>query len=439
MKIPMNTYAHHQGANTQVTRNSVIDLRLSGALSLLVLLTLMLYGLNTWAASTFTLEQILASAEQSNPTVRIARAQEDAAIASVTTAKAYINPEFEFGAGPSRYRSGSNEVKNNWGVGLSQPLEFSGVRSARQSIAESNVKVAGVGRELNRLELRTRVKDAFYNVLQRQAILKLVEDDRNLLQQIRDRVKLRVEVGEAPRYDLIRAETESLAAERDYQAALVRVAEGKAYLHGLVGATMPSDYDLSGDLPLANTLPSLPSLRAQVEQSPQLQQIRAASEAAEAKLRLEERLRNPGLTLKAGVDQDPDLTSLRLGVAIPLPLWSQRQGQIAEAAAGVRQVQAILSDRELTLNRELESAYQRYLIAQQQVIAFENGLLGQSEAVLKTAESAYRFGERGILDYLDAQRTFRIVRRDYIAARYDYVSAMLEIERLLGAELLPTT
>ena len=56
--------------------------------------------------------------------------------------------------------------------------------------------------------------------------------------------------------------------------------------------------------------------------------------------------------------------------------------------------------------------------------------------MLKTAESAYRFGERGILEYLDAQRTFRAVRKDYLAARYDYVSVMLEIERLLGTEIL---
>jgi cobalt-zinc-cadmium efflux system outer membrane protein len=58
--------------------------------------------------------------------------------------------------------------------------------------------------------------------------------------------------------------------------------------------------------------------------------------------------------------------------------------------------------------------------------------------VLKTAEAAYRFGERGILDYLDAQRTFRSVRKDYLTARYDYVSAMLETERLLGSEIFPT-
>jgi cobalt-zinc-cadmium efflux system outer membrane protein len=389
-----------------------------------------------YAAPAFTLPDVIENALRQNPTIDIARAQEEAAQAAVTTAKSYLNPEVEAGVGPSRNRSGTHEVDKNWGVALSQPLEFPGVRRARQSVAESNVKVAGMGRELTRIELRARVKDAFYDVLQRQAVLKLVEGDRNLLQQIRERVKLRVDVGESPRYELIKADTELLAAERDYQAALVRITEGKAYLRGLIGVSMPMDYELNGELPLANSLPSLESLRGQVEQSPQLLQIKAASETAEAKLRLEERLRNPGLTLKAGIEQDPDLTSLRFGLAIPLPLWNQRQGQIAEAAAGVRQVQAMLSDRELALRRDLEAAYQRYLIARQQVSSFENGLLNQSEAVLKTAESAYRFGERGILEYLDAQRTFRAVRKDYLTARYDYVSVMLEIERLLGTEIL---
>jgi cobalt-zinc-cadmium efflux system outer membrane protein len=185
-------------------------------------------------------------------------------------------------------------------------------------------------------------------------------------------------------------------------------------------------------------LPSISTLRDQISQSPQLKQVRAASQTADAKLRLEQNLRNPGLTLKAGIEQDPDLTSYRLGLALPLPLWNQRQGQIAEAAANVNQVQAVLSDRELALTRDLDSSYQRYIIAQNQVASFESGLLAQSESVLKVAEAAYRYGERGILEYLDAQRVYRIVKKDYLAAKFDYVSAMLEIERLLGFELLQT-
>ena len=295
--------------------------------------------------------------------------------------------------------------RSNWGLALAQPLEFSDVRKARREIAESNVNYVSLNTEINQVELRSKVKQGFYQVLQRQDGLRLMEEDRNLLQQIRERVKLRVDVGESPKYELIKADTEALAAERDYQAALVRVAEAKAFLQGLVGPSMPASYQVTGELPLKQSLPAIESLRDQVRQSPYLMQGRAASQTADAKLHLEQSLRNPGLTLKAGIEQDPDLTNFRLGIAVPLPLWNQRQGQIAEAVANINQVQAQLSERELALNRDLESSYQRYSIAKNQLNSFENGLLAQAESVLKIAESAYKYGERGILEYLDAQRT----------------------------------
>jgi len=390
----------------------------------------------SYAADGYSLQQVIDLAFNEHPSVRVAKAQEAAAIANVTTAKSFLNPEIEVGTGPSRYRSGSNDTRTNWGVALAQPLEFPDVRKARREIAESNVNYVSLNTEINQVELRSKVKQGFYQVVQRQDTLRLMEDDRNLLQQIRDRVKLRVDVGESPKYELIKADTEALAAERDYQAALVRVAEAKAFLQGLVGPSMPANYQVIGELPLKQSLPTIESLRDQVTQSPYLKQVRAASQTADAKLRLEQNLRNPGLTLKAGVEQDPDLTSFRLGLAVPLPLWNQRQGQIAEATANINQVQAQLSDRELALNRDLESSYQRYLIAKNQLNSFENGLLAQAESVLKVAESAYKYGERGILEYLDAQRTYRLVKKDYLTARFDYVAAMLEVERLVGNQLL---
>ncbi|MPS49422.1 TolC family protein [Methylobacillus sp.] len=400
-------------------------------------LCIMVFGQASSAVAGYTLPDLIDVAMQYNPALGIAAAQQDAAQAEVTTASTYRNPQVEAVMGPSRYLTpGGQGDKRNWNVGLSQPLEYPWVRDARIAAAQSGTKVAEAGTELIRIELRSRVKNAFYDVIQRKAVLKLVEGDRNLLQQIRERVKLRVDVGEAPRYELIKADTEALAAERDYQSALVRVNEGKAYLRGLLGSSIPIEYDVEGELPMGYGLPSLEALRDQVVHSPHLSRVRAETETAEARLKLEERLRNPGLTLKASVEEDPDLRQMRFGVAIPLPLWDRRQGPIAAASADVRRTLATLNDRELGLRRDMESAYQRYLIAQQQLAAFENGLLSQAESVLKVAEAAYRFGERGILEYMDAQRTFRAVRKDYLAAKFDYVSSMLEIERLLGTELL---
>lgn len=388
------------------------------------------------ATPAYTLGQLLEIAAEQNPAINISRAREDSASAAVITANTYINPQLEVGAGPSHYRTPGVGGNSNYGVSLSQPIDFPSVRAARRQIAESNVRVAGLGTELTLRDVRIRVKSAFYDVLQRQAVLVLAEADRNLLKDIRERVKLRVNVGESPKYELIKADTESLAAERDYHAAVVKVREAKAYLRGLVNAVIPENYDVQGELPLSSSLPGMDELRDKVNAAPQLKQIRAAVQSSEANLKLQQELVNPGLTVRAGIEQDPDLRQLRLAVTLPIPVWDQRKGPISQAEAEVREVNAVLTDREVAIKRDIEAAYQRYLIAQQQVAAFENGLLTQAESVLKVAEAAYRFGERGILDYLDAQRTKRVVRKDYLAARYEYINTMLEIERLLGYELL---
>jgi len=243
-------------------------------------------------------------------------------------------------------------------------------------------------------------------------------------------------VGDSPRYELIKADTELIAAERDAQAAKLKIYESKLYLKGLIGKSIPDEFDVIGVMPNTGIKLDISQIRNEIKNSPKLKQIKAASEVAENRLRLEEKLINPGVTLKAGVNQDPDLTEYRFGLSIPLPLWNQRQGQIGEATANYQEVQAQLSDQELTLTRDVESAYQRYLIAQQQVSSFETGLLDQAESVLKVVEAAYRYGERGILEYLDAQRTFRLVKKDYLTARHDYVVAILDIEQLLGIELM---
>ena len=62
--------------------------------------------------------------------------------------------------------------------------------------------------------------------------------------------------------------------------------------------------------------------------------------------------------------------------------------------------------------------------------ALESGIVRQAESALRVAEAAYRFGERGFLEVLDAQRVFRAARSELIAARYELATAWVEIERL---------
>ena len=406
--------------------------------NLFLMIFLGLFSNSVWCVPQYTLEDLIDIAKRENPILDVLKAKEDAAKSSVVTAESFLNPEIEAGSGPSKYRtpSTSTNQKQNWGVTLSQPLEFPNVRSARKAVAESRVNYAGSVTEATIINLSLQIKKAFYEVLQNEAILKIAEGDRDALNDIRGRVALRVEVGEAPRYELIKADTELIAAQRDADAAKLRIYESKLYLRGLVSKSIVDTFDVTGTLPPSDIALNMEQLKDDINKSPRLKQIKASSEIAENRLRLEEKLINPGVTLKAGVDQDPDITSYRFGLSIPIPIWNQRQGLIGQAAANYREVQAQYTDQELALRRDIEAAFQRYLIAQQQVKTFESNLLTQAESVLKVAESAYRYGERGILEYLDAQRTYRLVRKDYLASRYDYIVAILEIEQLLGMDIL---
>jgi cobalt-zinc-cadmium efflux system outer membrane protein len=405
---------------------------------ILSLFLITLLSSTAFSAPQYTLQDLIDIAKRENPVLDVLKAREDAAKSSVVTAESFLNPEIEAGSGPSKYRTPSTNPnqKQNWGVTLSQPLEFPNVRSARKAVAESRVNYAGSVTEATIINLSLLIKKAFYDVLQNEAILKIAEGDRDALKDIRERVALRVEVGEAPRYELIKADTELIAAQRDADAAKLRIYESKLYLRGLVSKSIVDTFDVTGALPASDITLNMEQLKDDIAKSPRLKQIKASSEIAENRLRLEEKLINPGVTLKAGVDQDPDITSYRFGLSIPIPIWNQRQGLIGEAAANYREVQAQYTDQELALRRDIEAAFQRYLIAQQQVKTFESSLLSQAESVLKVAESAYRYGERGILEYLDAQRTYRLVRKDYLASRYDYIVAILEIEQLLGMDIL---
>lgn len=388
-------------------------------------------------AETLTLDAILQLLDAHNPTLIGAQARRESARAALTTARAYPNPEIEGGAGASTglgqgALSGSNEM-----LYLSQPLDLPFVREARRKVADAGIVSADEANRAVWLTVRAQARLTFYDILRRQAELAIAEDNERLLGEIRDKVKLKVEVGEAARYETVKADAEWLNAMKLRESAAVRVEDAKSALRALFGAALPMEFDTEGELPNPpGDLPSLESLRETVlNQQPALQLTRAEVQKAEAKLRLEEKLRYPQPTLRAGVERDPGLEQWRIGLSLPLPLWNQRQGPIGEALADLKQSEAQANQQALAVLRELENAYNRYRIAHRQVETFEAGLLKQAENALKVAEAAYRLGERGILDYLDAQRTYRGVRNDYLNARFDRQGAVIDLERLTAADL----
>lgn len=396
-----------------------------------------LLPLHAVAAETpsYSVEQLIALGMANNQNIQAAESGVAAAQSGVVSARAYPNPELETTVGRVRARQPGAIEGSALTVGLIQRLDLPNVRNARERVAQSGVALANSEKTVIASEVRARIKLAYFNVLRRQEELKAAQENNELIQQIFNRVKVRVSSGEAPRYELIKAETELLNVQRALQAAVLRVTQAKAALSREVGGALPAHFDVADYSVQRLVLAGVDLKAAIAKNNPYLALSQAELERARQQLALERSLRTPEVSVRADWDREPDINAARIGVQVSLPLWNRRQGPIGVAAAQLVQARNKYDALDYNLKQTLATALNEYEIATTQVSALEEGVMRQAEAALKVAEAAYRFGERGILDYLDAQRVFRTTRNDLIAARFEQGAALVELERYTALNL----
>ncbi|MBI1398373.1 MAG: TolC family protein [Betaproteobacteria bacterium] len=388
------------------------------------------------AADTLTLEHALELAERNSPRLGAAIAEVSRARSGIRTARTYPNPELEASTGRIRARVPGAATGQGVVLSLGQPIDLPSQRTPRIQAAEAGLAASRFALDEARLMLRADVKQAFYTVLRRKAEYELLHDNQKLLDQIKNRIELSVNVGERAKFELVRVEAELANAMNQAASAELRVAQALAELRLLIGVNIPPGTEVVGEPDPKRLTATIDKLVEEMnEHYPAMQRVRAEVSRAENRLEAERANRIPRPTIFAGVDRDPEQTRTLVGVTVPLPLWDRRQGPIGEAVATFQQAGLAAEQTRLDLRHELEINYSRLLVARQQIEAFEGGLIRQAENALRVAEAAFRFGERGFLEVLDAQRVLRQVRTDFLSARFDKQAALIEIERLTGRDL----
>src|SRR5581483_7450102 len=356
-------------------------------------------------AQTLTLAQALELADQSHPLLQAGLAQIDIARAGIVTAKAYPNPQAVAGVGRQSVRVAGNVSGNVSIYGVAQPLELGPLRPTRIQLAERFQDSSTAAVALTRLSVLAAVRRTFYQVLRRRGELDIANENLRLVEDLRNRTQVRVDVGEAGRLELTRAEAEVATARTLANSTRLRLVSELSQFRAAVAAPLDEDLMLQGDLDPAVTLPPLEELRKEtLSRHPALALARSEVQRADARVDYEQALVRPQPVLRTDVERYPDVPNFRVGIEIPLPFWNRREGPIAEAVAGLRQTNSILQARQIEILAALEGAYGRYQVATQQLAAFEQGLLQEAEEALRAAELAFQLGERGILEVLDAQR-----------------------------------
>jgi len=379
----------------------------------------------------YTVNDLIFIALESSPQVLAARDQSRAVKGQLSTARAIPNPEFEVATGQQRSATGSLTVGNVSSWSVTQPLDMPYTRFPRVNAAEANFRAAEATRIAFEIETISKVQQRFYELMRREAEGKATEEDLSLTKQIRDRMQLRYDVGETARFELIRAQTEFLNAQIAAESGKLRVEQARSQLRQVVGHMLPANYSVVSEQPRIETLPSLNVLLNEIQaQSPELQKAKADVEATESRLSFEKNSRLPRLAFKASQYNDPNFTDRLYGLQISIPIWDFKGGQVAEAEANASKAKNQFNAQSQSLDQQIETAYKLYQMATYQVKILDQEVVQLAASAQRIAEVSYRYGERGMLEYLDAQRTFRAARNDLIKARFDLASVVTEIQRL---------
>lgn len=373
-------------------------------------------------ANSLTLSQAMALLKE-HPQWQAAQAFIEQSQADRVTAGQYLNPSLDV----------VTETKDRQSLAMAFPVETPSVREFRQLGADKGIEIATQQALLVQRQLKTQIQRAYYQVAQRKQEMQLAKDELQLLEKLRDAVQLKVKVGESARYEGVKAEAEWLTSQTRFNAAEQQYLLARQQLGELLGlTTVPEIVD---QLPADNQLCRLPQQPFDdlVSQYPLYQAAKANLAKDQASTRYEQALVTPQPTFTLGGEQEQGIDRYKLGINLPLPLFNQRDGQIASARAKQKQSEATVMAVERQLKQDWSQAFIRYQNANAQLVSYESGLLKEAESAFQVAQAAYKYGERSILDFIDAQRTLASVKRGYLTNQFERRYACMDIQQLTQA------
>lgn len=384
------------------------------------------------ATTAISIEALQRLGLEANGLVHAARSQVGIAESGVISASAYPNPQVSMMGGPQNPRIlAANPANSIREVGVVQPIENPFMRSARIGAASAGVEANRASLNQVRADLAAQLRVRAFELLQRQEVARIEAEVFDLMDDVRRRIKLAVEVGETARFELIRVDAEVLNAAGRKEAAQLNAQRARVMLRQLTAGALKLDFELSATLRDPVKLPALEVLREEVPAAnPEILRLQAEQERTKLRISQERAAIIPSVDILLLNYQDAQYTENRAGLRVTVPLLYQRRGEINAAIFDSARVRETLEYRVFEVGQLLESAWQGYQIAQRRVEMFEGGIIREAELAFQVARTAHRFGERGLIEVLDSQRILRGILVDSLLARFELQAAAAEIDRL---------
>ena len=322
---------------------------------------------------------------------------------------------------------------------LGIPIEIGGQRGRRIALATEELTLADLDERAEMRILRRNLRQAFSALVASDERVRLATEVVALAERAQQVAQTRFDTGAAPRLDVLQADLGLARAQADADLARSSRASALADLNAVLNQPPGQALAVTGDLADAGPLPDFGKAVAMAASSNGdllAAEREAAIEERQLAVLRAERVPTPTVTFGLMRDSPPDFTlgpSINFGLS--LPLFSRNQGEIAASEATLDQIHATRDAAQRTVENDVYGALARIDAQRKQVDAFRTRIIPAATELTALAEESYRLGRNSVLALLDAQRSLRDVKREYLQALLDFQAALADLEEVIGGPI----
>jgi outer membrane protein, heavy metal efflux system len=382
-----------------------------------------------------SVDDALRIALQQNPTVRAQQAALTSTKAGEVTAALRPNPSMNFLA--EQLKPGGSQQDAQYTVNVGQPIELGGKRGRRIDSAKAATQVAGYQLEDIRRQVTLQVKSAFAGALIAREQLALAQENIKTLDDTERIQRLRAEKGDISELELLRIQVQRFTFERDAADARQALVAAKIALRTAAGAqAIAEDFEVVGELGFKEvSLDKSALMRRAMDNRPDLRAAEADRERARAEHRLARANAWWDITPQIEYQRIGPDNTIGFGFSLPIRIFDRNQGEIARTQAEIDRVDAVREATALQLLGALDTDRQTALTQRERVVSLRDVYLPKATRARDTVEFAYRRGGQSLLDFLDAQRSYRETALAHLQAVGAYLSALYQLEADIGGPL----
>jgi outer membrane protein, heavy metal efflux system len=416
-------------------------------LCVIALLTAAAHPLCAQQLQTYSWQQLRDKFEQANPTLKASKLNIDEAREQEITAYLRPNPDLTFSTDGTQLAPYQGQYKPFAGTQYAPAISYLHEREHKRELRRDQAKASTVVAESTfQDETRTllfNLRNAFVQTLAAKAVLQNAKENLDYWDQELGLNRTRFRAGDISQLDLNRLELQRVQFEADYENALVNLRTAKIQLLALMNDRTPIDrFDVSGTFDFKEELMPLEQFRMLALNSrPDLKTANQNVELAKITHRLAVANGSTDPTFSLWVTHNPsfnnpfDNNTIGASVSIPLRIFDRNQGEKARTAVDVVRNERLRDANETQVFSDVDSAYWTLVQNVDLLKPYKTKYLQLATDVRDKMAFAYRNGGASLLEYQDAEKSYRDTRLAYLNLIGAYLTAASQMNLAVGQEV----